>query len=211
LIETDKPIDVNQINEYLPGDIVLWATTDAVAGFRPRYNVLMRHYRYYMHFHKPDIDLISMRKATEFLIGSHDFSHLSKPDGDRETTTTILSIHFQTHQNTLVIDVFGTNFLWKLVRKMVTLLLDIGTKKYDYTIARDLIEHRRRIRGGITPASPEGLVLIEAVVPFIFEPSKYAIRRIRKEIAERSDFMTRMSVSLTSLASDFFSDRRFPF
>lgn len=211
LIETDMPIDLNRINEFLPEDIVLWATANVADGFKPRYDVLMRHYRYYMPLNETDIDLISMRKAVEFLIGSHDFSNFSKPDGDRETTTTILNVHFQIHQNICVFDIFGTNFLWKLVRKMITLLLEIGAKKYDYTIAKDLIENKRGIKGGITPAPPEGLILIEAAVPFRFEPCKYAIRRIRKEISERSDFMSRMSASLTSLTNDFFFDRRIPF
>jgi tRNA pseudouridine38-40 synthase len=208
LIESDEPINIDKVNRLLPEDIVLWASTEVQPGFKPRFDVLMRHYRYYMAVDEKELDFFSMRKAVESLIGSHDFSILSKPDGDRETSTTILNIYFHTNRNNIVFDVFGTNFLWKLVRKIITLLMEIGINKYDYTLATELIENRHSTRGGISPAPPEGLILIEAVVPFRMKQSKYAIRRIRKELEERSTTMTRMITTLTSLTTDFLSDRR---
>ena len=47
MINTEEQFSIDKINRHLPDDILLWASTKAPPGFAPRYDVLMRHYRYY--------------------------------------------------------------------------------------------------------------------------------------------------------------------
>lgn len=207
LIRTEKPLDVNQVNKYLPEDITLWAHASVSDDFKPRFDTLMRHYRYYLVIDKIELDINRMQTAAHLVIGSHNFSRLSKPDRNRGTITTILNSYVEIKKDILVYDVIGTNFLWKLIRKIVTLLIQIGSGKVFIDTAIDLIEHQKNLPGGITPAPPEGLFLIESVVTTRMTESKYALRRIQNHINERLRFYKQSATSLITLTDDFLFDR----
>ncbi|MGY5852036.1 MAG: tRNA pseudouridine(38-40) synthase TruA [Candidatus Thorarchaeota archaeon] len=210
LVQTEKRFDIDRINKYLPDDIVIWAYADAPEGFHPRYSILMRHYRYYLSEMK-ELDLCSIRKALQGFVGSHDYSQLSKPDGDRGTFATILNANVTDHDGSLSFDFFGTSFLWKLVRKTVALMVRIGQGEFSPDIVTDLLQGKTTVAGGINPAPPEGLVLVESVVPIRMITSKYALGRIRSQVGTHLIFLHRTVRTLSAVASDFFSDQMFPF
>jgi tRNA pseudouridine38-40 synthase len=161
LVKTDKRFDVDGVNKHLPDDIRLWAHAKAPEDFKPRYSILMRHYRYYLDTTELNLDLSLMKQATQLLTGSHNFSLLSKPDGNRGTSATILNMSLRASDGTLTIDVYGISFLWKLVRKIVSLLIRIGTGELQMNTIRKLLEQTNVLPGGIAPAPPESLVLLE--------------------------------------------------
>ena len=92
MITTERNFSIDKINRYLPDDIIMWASIEAPLNFTPRYDVLMRHYRYYLDKDWTGFDLSAVKKAASLLAGSYDFNQLAKPDGDRSTITTILNI-----------------------------------------------------------------------------------------------------------------------
>ncbi len=204
-ILSEKELEIDRINRHLPWDITLWACAEAPYDFRPRFDVLMRHYRYYFESPFSHLDLSSMRRALQLLIGSHDFSLLSKPDGNRPTITTILNGCLTEHKGTLTIDLFGTNFLWKLVRKTVSLLLQIGTGASKLDIITDIISGRDTIPGGIRPAPPECLVLIETVVPIRMKSTKHAKKRIQKHVSSHLRSLERSKTTIAAVNEDYFS------
>lgn len=207
LVETETPLAIDNINEYLPEDITLWAHASAPPGFIPRFNILMRHYRYYsIQESKPDIQAINA--ALQLLVGTHDFFLLTKPDGDRPTEATILNACAVGDGNIISIDIFGTNFRWKLVRKVVSLLLKIGNRELHPNIVSDLFNRINLIPGGICPAPPECLILVEAVVPIRMKQSRNALKRIRKQLHEKRIVYYGTSVTLSKLTTDFLSGRR---
>jgi tRNA pseudouridine38-40 synthase len=210
LIVTDKKMDLDQINRHLPDDISIWAYVEAPDGFKPRFNVLARHYRYYYRITGDIFDIENIRVGVQKLIGSHNFALISKPDGDRNTIATILNASVQAYNDVLIFDFIGTRFLWKLVRKSVSLLLQIGHGKHSPEIVSDLLS-LEPTAGGIEPAPPEGLVLVESIVPIFMQQNKNAIHRIKRYLEENIAYFTRMNDTLNGVNDDFLSERRIPF
>jgi tRNA pseudouridine38-40 synthase len=199
LIRTGKVLDIDALNKLLPEDIVVWATCRVNESFNPRFAVVMRHYRYYLETQSAKVDLARMKAAATAIVGTHDFSKLAKRDGDRSRTTTILNIDISQVENTLIVDVFGTSFLWNLVRRVITLLTAIGTGNIPVETAQQVLESGAVIGGGIRPAPAECLILVEAVIPLHLHASKYAIRKIRKTISSRLGILTRLSITMDAV------------
>ncbi len=207
MITTEKQFSIDKINRHLPDDIILWASSKAPPNFVPRYDVLMRHYRYYLDKSWANLNLEVVKKAAALLIGSNDFHQLAKPDAGRNTITTILNISVHDYNDTYFLDVFGTRFLWKLVRKMVTLLTEIGTGKIKLEIINNILSGQNVLASGIQPAPAENLVLVETIVPFKMKTSKYAIRMIRKQLSEQLE-QFRRSIRTVDNVIDYFSEPR---
>ncbi len=210
LISTDKSLNIDQINKHLPEDIVLWAKTRAPEGFRPRSSALLRHYRYYLGPLWKNIDQNQVKKAISLLIGSNDFNMLSKPDERQNTVATVLNISIGPDSEIPFLDVFGTSFLWKFVRKTVTLLTEIGLHNLEPEVILEVLQGiKKTIRGGIEPASPENLILMETVVPFSLTPSKYGLKRIQKLLNNRLIFFKRSGNTLSGINSYLSSSMMF--
>ncbi|MHA2424343.1 MAG: tRNA pseudouridine(38-40) synthase TruA [Candidatus Thorarchaeota archaeon] len=205
MFTTEERFSIDKINRHLPDDIILWASTEAPVNFVPRYDVLMRHYRYYLDKSWTDLNLEVVKKAAALLIGSNDFNRLAKPDAGRNTITTILNISFHDYNGTYFLDIFGTRFLWKLVRKMVTLLIEIGTERIKLDIINKILSGQKGLAGGIQPAPPENLVLVETIVPFKIKTSKYAIRMIQKQLSDQLE-QYRRSIRTVNNVIDYFSE-----
>ncbi len=193
---TEQSLRIDKLNKYLPDDIVLWAYRQVPEKFNPRYDVIFRHYRY--HFDLPLSALLikNMKIASGELIGLKDFSSLAKPDGNRRTSTTIINAWVGEYANTVVFDIIGTSFLWKLVRKMATILLDIGLECFPPKRVSEILEGKQVLKGGIEPAPAEGLTFLEAVVPFSMQISKNALSRIKKYLEQESTFLRRSANTL---------------
>jgi len=207
MITTERQFSVEKINHHLPDDIKLWASTKTPPNFVPRYDVLMRHYRYYLDNSWANLNLEIVKKTAALLIGSNNFSQLSKPDAGRNTLTTILNISLHDDNETYFLDIFGTRFLWKLVRKIVTLLTEIGTERIKLDAINNILSGQKVLPSGIQPAPPENLVLVETIVPFKMKTSKYAIRMIRKQLSEQLE-QFRRSIRTVDKVIDYFSEPR---
>ena len=202
LLSTDKQLNIDQVNKHLPEDIILWAKTKAPEGFRPRSSALMRHYRYYLGPIWKNIDENQVKKGISLLIGSKDFSMLSKPDERRNTITTVLNVSIGQDSGVPFLDVFGTSFLWKFVRKTVTLLTEIGLNYMEPDVILEVLQGiKKRKPGGIEPAPPENLILMETIVPFSLKPSKYGLKRIQKIVNDRLDFVKRTGNTLSGFSA----------
>ena len=207
MITTERNFSIDKINRYLPDDIIMWASIEAPLNFTPRYDVLMRHYRYYLDKDWTGFDLSAVKKAASLLAGSYDFNQLAKPDGDRSTITTILNISIHEQNSAFFLDIFGTRFLWKLIRKMVTLLTEIGNGRIKFELITDLLSGKSVFPSGIKPAPPENLVLVETVVPFRMKSNKNSVRMIRKELLDQLERYKR-SINTIDNIIDHFSDPR---
>lgn len=206
MITTDKRFSIDGINKHLPEDIVLWAWAKAPEGFKPRSSALLRHYRYFLDESWNVINQDCIRDAISLVVGSNDFHFLSKPDERRNTVTTVLNISLNEISSIKYLDIFGTSFLWKFVRKLVTLLTEIGLEHMKpETILEVLDGSKKTVRGGIEPAPPENLVLMETIVPFRFGTSNYALRRIQNYLGNRRDFFRRSNLTLFGLTNHFSS------
>jgi len=206
MIRTEKQLSIEKINKYLPEDIVLWARTLAPEGFRPRSTPLLRHYRYYLESGIKELDLGRIREAISILIGTKDFGMLSKPDERRNTVTTVLNMYLDEKSGVPFLDVIGTSFLWKFVRKVVTILLQIGIGNLSPEVIHEIIQGMRKtVHSGIKPAPAEGLILLETIIPVRFISSKYAKRKIQKILTERFEYLNRSTLTLCGFINYFSS------
>jgi tRNA pseudouridine38-40 synthase len=210
MITTNKRFSIDGINKHLPEDIVLWARAKAPEGFRPRSGALIRHYRYFLDESWNNINQNRIREAISLVVGSNDFNFLSKPDERRNTVTTVLNVSIDEVSNLKFLDVYGTSFLWKFVRKIVTLMTAIGLGQIKPEAIIEILDgSKKTVRGGIKPAPPENLVLMETIVPFRFITRKYALRRIQNYLNTRRDFLKRSSLTLFGLTDHFASSMMF--
>ncbi|MBS3793555.1 MAG: tRNA pseudouridine(38-40) synthase TruA [Candidatus Thorarchaeota archaeon] len=200
IVNTKKTLELEEVNRILPDDIVLWAASEAPPNFNVRYDILLRHYRYYWSSSE-QLDVTKMKKAAQQLVGTHDFSRLSKPDPNRTNISTILNIAVTNQDDLFVTDIHGTNFLWKMVRKIVSLLIEIGMHKMNPSIIGKLLSGQG-ISGGIHPAPPECLVLMESVVPLEMKSNISALYRIRGKIRDYRDMLHRVTRTLNGLNDD---------
>ncbi|TFG15275.1 tRNA pseudouridine(38-40) synthase TruA [Candidatus Thorarchaeota archaeon] len=203
--ETEGKIQINQINEHLPEDIILWAETEVPMDFNPRHRVLFRHYRYYFDTSQSDVDFSRIMNAASKLEGLHDFQFLSKPDGDKSTNTVLLNVCIANERITFA-DFYGINFLWKLVRKSVNLLVSIGKGEIHPNVCRQLLDGADVLPSGIEPAPPENLFLIDAAIPLRMKKNKNALNTIRKRLKKRIAYFHRYRRALEGVVADCFNE-----
>jgi len=145
--------------------------------------VRYRHYRYILPKDE-DYNVDLMIEGSKKLIGTHSFHNLSKRDRSKEKSPIrrIFDIKISEDNYYIVIDVIGESFLWNMVRKIVTVLSEIGKGKKDISWIDRLLDVNHR--EGVPPAPPEGLILVEAKtdVEYIYDP--YVIRRFKEEWME---------------------------
>ncbi len=173
-----------EINACLPPDIIFWAWSYVEDDFRPRM-AARRRYKYFIDVPSGKFDLDLVTKACRLLEGTHDFSNFSKPDPVRTTVRTLEKIDHYTGNASMVFDFFGQSFLWKQVRKMVTVILDVGRGKVSLYELNQMV-HPNYFTS-IEPAPPEYLVLWDVQ----FEPSlevhedPKALQKIKNLISSR--------------------------
>ncbi len=203
--ETEDKIQINQINKHLPEDIILWAETVVPMDFNPRHRVLFRHYRYYFDESQSQVDFSRIMHAANQLEGLHDFQLLSKPDDNRSTNTILLNVCIS-DEKTFFADFYGLSFLWKLVRKSVTLLVNIGKGKADPDIFRRLLDGNNVLPSGIEPAPPENLFLMDAAIPLQMKANKNVINIIRKRLKKWISHFRRYQITLEGVFTDCFNE-----
>lgn len=118
------------------------------------YNNKAWHYRY-------DLDIDKMKKASEYLIGTHDFIGFAAAGFTVKTTIrTIHSINITKENNIIKIDVTGNGFLYNMVRIIAGTLVFCGNGKINPCKMGEILESKDRKRAGIT-APACGLYLTE--------------------------------------------------
>jgi len=169
--------------------------------------VRYRHYRYILPGDE-DYNIDLMIEGAKKLVGTHSFHNLSKRDRSKEKSPIrrILDIRISQHDPYIVIDVIGESFLWNMVRKIVTVLSEIGRGRRDVSWIDRLLDVNHR--EGVPAAPPEGLILVEAKtdVEYIYDP--YVVRRFREEWEEeyrRSVVRCGVSRSMVDLLESSFN------
>jgi tRNA pseudouridine38-40 synthase len=176
---TQSDLSVNMmldyLYEFLPEDIVVKSVKDTGERFHARYNVKSKTYVYrinnsrfrdvfnrkYVYHIDDKLNLENMRKAAEYLIGTHDFqSFTSLKPNTKPTVRTINYIKITENEEMIDIEVNGNSFLLNMVRIITGTLLEVGKgnlKPID--VERILGEKKRAEAGPIAPA--KGLCLMD--------------------------------------------------
>lgn len=161
------------LNRRLPRDIVIQSSKEVPLDFHPRdkksikvyeYKILntklpiptKRLYCYHVHM---SLNLDDMRRASKYLIGTHDFkSFCLKKTETRTTVRTIYNIEIVKNGDIIKFKVSGNGFLYNMVRCIVGTLVYVGRGVFTPEYVKEILEKRdRQVAGPNAPA--HGLTL----------------------------------------------------
>src|SRR5687767_5808411 len=106
-----------------------------------------------------------MRQAARAFVGFHDFRAFSDDDPDSKSTTVLLEA-FDVHEDEdlLVVHIEASHFLWKMVRRLVGVLVEVGRGQVPIKDVAGLLQaDPRQIAPLTAPAS--GLFLERVYYP----------------------------------------------
>ena len=164
------------LNSLLPLDIVIRKVEEIDEGFNSRknsrskvyeYRILNRELRSTFHrgyvWHIPQkLNLIEMEKATQGLIGEHDFSSFrSVGSPTRTTIRRVIRAEWKKGSDGLILfEIEANGFLKQMVRAIVGTLIEVGRGKISAKELQKILESQDRKKAGPT-APAQGLFLKE--------------------------------------------------
>jgi tRNA pseudouridine38-40 synthase len=129
----------SELNLALPQDIVVLRLEAAAPRFHARHDAVSRFYIYQVAIRKsafskrfvwwvPDrLDAGRMERAAALLPGRHDFAAFGDKRGEKKSTLVHVSrAELAWHGDLLQIRIGASHFLWKMVRRLVGSIVEIG-------------------------------------------------------------------------------------
>jgi tRNA pseudouridine38-40 synthase len=138
----DEPLR-QRLNDELPADINILAMQRVPHRFHARHDAVARRYVYqisrrrtafakpYVWWVKEPLDVARMRDAAAALVGLRDFARFAErdeepDDGARSTLVLVERLEIVDHDALILVVVDGSHFLWKMVRRIVGALVEVG-------------------------------------------------------------------------------------
>lgn len=173
--DTEQTLDpkkfTNSLEKLTPDDIHIISTELVDDDFHARYNVITKEYvyiinkgqysvtkrNYQLEYNKP-IDVEKLKKASNCLIGTHDFKSFTSDNEKENYIRTIKYINIENDNDLIKIYICADGFLKYMIRNIIGLLLEINESKKKVEEIPNIIESKDRRKLGIK-ASPNGLYL----------------------------------------------------
>jgi tRNA pseudouridine38-40 synthase len=140
-IDTTPPAETlrRRVNDALPSDINILRVDKVRHRFHARHDAVARSYIYqiarrrtafakaFVWWVKDDLDADAMRRTASGFVGMHDFRTFSDDDPDHKSTQVLVE-SFDVHEDgdLLVLHIEASHFLWKMVRRLVGVLVEVG-------------------------------------------------------------------------------------
>lgn len=161
------------LNTYLPEDIVVKEIEEVPSRFSARFSAKKKWYRYsilnkklpnvfsrYYAVHYPyRLNAGLMKQAGRIIEGRHDFSSIVL-GGDKGKVKEIYKVDVKKKGNCIHIDVVGNGFLYKMVRRIVGVLIDVGRGKIKVEDVERLISGKK-LDSEVQTAPAKGLALMK--------------------------------------------------
>jgi len=166
-----------RLNDELPADINILAATQVPHRFHARHDALARRYLYqiarrrtafakaYVWWVKEPIDVARMREAARAFVGMRDFRAFSAGDAsdaaDETPPSTLVlvdRVDLIEDGDLVLVSVGGSHFLWKMVRRIVGVLVEVGRGGLDPAAVATLLAGESASPARLT-APPSGLFL----------------------------------------------------
>lgn len=128
-------------NELLPSSIVVLAVAFCGPRFHARHNCIGRSYLYqisrrktafhkkYVWWPKEDLDSDAMAQAAKIFAGMHDFASFAEKQELKKSTEVLVNgvfVYEDKESEMVRLRVVGSHFLWKMVRRLVGVLVEVG-------------------------------------------------------------------------------------
>ena len=128
-----------KVNDELPPDINIIEVEQAPRAFHARHDAVSRSYLYqvsrrrtafgkrYVWWIKDPLDAAKMRAAARPFSGMKDFQSFTDDDPEEKSTKVFLEdIRLEEEGDLILLRVSGSHFLWKLVRRIVGVIVEAG-------------------------------------------------------------------------------------
>ena len=167
-----------RVNDELPADINLLRIEPVPHRFHARHDAVGRRYLYqiarrrtafnkaYVWWVKEPLDIPRMERAAGVFVGMRDFQSFAKADeeapldGRRPPSTLVLidRLDIAAAGDLVLVGIEGSHFLWKMVRRLVGVLAEIGRGGLDPADAARFLAESSAVPARLT-APPSGLFL----------------------------------------------------
>lgn len=128
-----------KLNDELPHDINILSVEKVAARFHARHDAVARSYVYqlsgrrnafgkkYLWWIKDDLNIKAMQQACRLFVGMKDFqSFTNEKGGEKSTLVEVQQLQIHEQGDLLIVHIVGSHFLWKMVRRIVGVLVEVG-------------------------------------------------------------------------------------
>ena len=167
------------LNTMLPDDIRVASSRCVKDEFHARFSAIGKEYRYmfYTHPHASalyrnlsahiiyPLNVEAMRKEAETLTGRHDFAAFAASGSEtKDTVREIKRVTLEESSPFLEMRIYGTGFLYNMVRIIAGTLIGVGSGKLEQGCFKRALTTGDRLCLGVT-APPQGLTLMRVDYP----------------------------------------------
>jgi tRNA pseudouridine38-40 synthase len=142
-VSTSVPAEAlrRRLNDDLPADINILAADPVPHRFHARHDAVARRYLYqvarrrtafakpYVWWVKEELDVERMRTGAQAFVGMRDFKSFAVEDDDEGGKSTLVlldRLDIVEDGSLVLVAIEGSHFLWKMVRRIVGVLVEIG-------------------------------------------------------------------------------------
>lgn len=160
-----------KINDLLPADINVLNVEKTGKNFHARHDAVSRSYIYhiakrrtafgkkYVWWIKDELNVEKMNEAASLFSGLKDFASFGNDDPEEKSTKVKLEFcRIYENENSILIHISGSHFLWKMVRRMVGVLVEVGRGKLSVEKVNSYLNNYSKEPAKFT-APPSGLYL----------------------------------------------------
>ncbi len=190
-IPADAAVLMRAINDELPADINILKVEEATRSFDPRRDARARCYLYqistrrtafakkYVWWIRNRLNVERMSESARLIAGRHDFEAFAeKRMDDRSTIVAVESAEIGIDGDLILFRIAATHFLWKMVRRIVGSLVEVGRGNLKIEDFRALLEERHQAETDFSVAAhtapPSGLFLERVVYDEKDRPDPFA-------------------------------------
>jgi len=170
----DPIVMMRKMNDLLPHDITILSAARASDRFHARHDAVSRVYLYqiatrrtafaksFVWWIKDRLDFDAMRAAASAIAGRHDFSAFTDKRLKEEESRIVVieSCEIARSGELILFRIAGSHFLWKMVRKLVAFIVEIGRGA---ATASDLQSRLHADAEMFQPTAPPSGLFLEAV------------------------------------------------
>lgn len=165
------------LNDSLPHDINVLSVRSAPANFHARRDAVSRSYVYqisarrtafgksYVWWVKDKLNVAAMAEASAFLRGKHDFrSFCEVGEAVSSTVVHVGDTQLKLSGSLILFRIVASHFLWKMVRRIVGTLVEVGRGRLTVPRFKQLLAHHS-VEPAAWTAPPSGLFLERVQYP----------------------------------------------
>lgn len=159
------------LNDHLPSDVNVLSVERVSRRFHARHDAVARSYLYqiarrrtafakpFVWWVKDPLDSARMAQAAALLVGMKDFRSFAAADPEEKSTRVLVEkLEVADEGDLILIRIRGSHFLWKMVRRVVGVLAEVGRGTLSARDVASFLDRPSDVPARLT-APPSGLFL----------------------------------------------------